>query len=51
MEVSVIENRKARASSWFERLRDDICVAFEKLEEDAPTWLYSGDAAPLHRPS
>ena len=27
--MAVIEDRKARARSWFERLRDDICSAFE----------------------
>src|SRR5260370_30302354 len=42
MEMSVIEDRKARARSWFERLRDDICSAFEKLEDDAPASLYPG---------
>ena len=42
---SVIEDRKdARARSWFEALRDDICAAFERLEDDAPASLYPGDA-------
>ena len=27
-----------------EALRDDICAAFERLEDDAPATLYSGDA-------
>src|ERR1700710_318878 len=44
MDLSVIEDRKARARTWFERLRDDICPAFEKLEDDAPAALYPGDA-------
>ena len=44
MDISVIENRKARARAWFERLRDDICAAFEKLEDDAPASLYPGSA-------
>src|SRR5260370_40649365 len=39
-----IEDRKTRARSWFERLRDDICLAFEKLEDDAPASLYQGPA-------
>jgi coproporphyrinogen III oxidase len=44
MDLSVIEDRKARAKAWFERLRDDICLAFERLEDDAPASLYPGDA-------
>ena len=36
MDESVIEDRKARARGWFEALRDDICAAFERLEDDAP---------------
>jgi len=44
MDISVIEDRKARAKAWFERLRDDICSAFERLEDDAPASLYPGDA-------
>jgi coproporphyrinogen III oxidase len=44
MNISVIDDRKARARAWFERLRDDICVAFERLEDDAPASLYPGDA-------
>jgi coproporphyrinogen III oxidase len=39
-----IEDRKARASAWFETLRDEICAAFEKLEDEAPASLYP-DAA------
>src|SRR6266403_1392875 len=51
MDLSVIENRKARARTWFERLRDDICSAFEKLEDDAPASLYPGDAGRFERTS
>src|SRR5712672_168833 len=51
MEMSVIENRKARARSWFERLRDHICSAFETLEDDAPASLYPGDAGRFERTS
>src|SRR3982074_2415686 len=42
MDISVIEDRKTPARSWFEAVRDDICLAFEKLEDDAPASLYPG---------
>ena len=44
MDLSVIEDRKARARTWFEALRDDVCTAFERLEDEAPASLYPGDA-------
>jgi coproporphyrinogen III oxidase len=31
-----LDARKARARAWFESLRDDICAAFEKVEDDLP---------------
>jgi len=40
MNASDIEARKARAKAWFEQLRDDICTAFERLEDEAPASLY-----------
>ena len=43
MDLSIID-RKARAQDWFEELRDDICASFEKLENEAPSSLYSGAA-------
>ena len=51
---SEIESRKARAKSWFEALRNDICAAFEELEDDAPASLYPAQAGrfvrtPWHR--
>jgi len=33
---AMLDERKARARVWFERLRDDICAAFEKIEDDLP---------------
>src|SRR5579859_2138283 len=44
MDISVIEDRKARVKAWFERLRDDICATFERLEDEAPGSLYPGGA-------
>ena len=35
-DASELERRKATARSWFETLRNDICTAFEKLEDDLP---------------
>ncbi|MCR9256425.1 MAG: oxygen-dependent coproporphyrinogen oxidase [Alphaproteobacteria bacterium] len=32
--LDVTEDRKAQAKAWFEKLRDDICAAFERLEDD-----------------
>jgi hypothetical protein len=44
MDMSLIEDRKTRARAWFEALRNDICAAFERLEDEAPASLYPGDA-------
>ena len=44
MDGNLIEDRKARARGWFEALRNDICAAFERLEDDAPASLYPGTA-------
>ena len=44
MDAGQLESRKTRARSWFERLRDDLCAAFEALEDEAPPALYG--AAP-----
>jgi coproporphyrinogen III oxidase len=38
-EASELERRKATARAWFEALRDDICRAFERLEDDLPESL------------
>ena len=34
--MKLLEARKARARDWFETLRDDICAAFEALENALP---------------
>jgi coproporphyrinogen III oxidase len=39
-DAATLEARKERARAWFEHLRDDICAAFERLEDDAPPQLY-----------
>src|SRR2546421_950619 len=36
MSESMLEGRKARARTWFEALRDDICAALETVEADLP---------------
>ena len=49
MDMTVIEVRKAQARAWFEALRNDICAAFERLEDDAPASLYPGQAGRFER--
>ncbi|USQ96486.1 oxygen-dependent coproporphyrinogen oxidase [Caulobacter sp. RL271] len=39
-----LDTKKARAKAWFESLRDQICAAFERLEDEAPADLYPGEA-------
>jgi coproporphyrinogen III oxidase len=36
MMAGLLESRKARARAWFETLREDICAAFEALEDALP---------------
>ncbi|HEX5210649.1 MAG TPA: oxygen-dependent coproporphyrinogen oxidase [Pseudolabrys sp.] len=36
MDANPIEARKTRARTWFEQLRDDICAAFEVIEDSLP---------------
>ncbi len=36
MNASLVETRKERARVWFETLRDDLCAAFEALEDTLP---------------
>ena len=35
-EISLLNERKSRARAWFEHLRDDICAAFEAVEDALP---------------
>src|ERR1700745_2626177 len=44
MDAGQLEGRKARARAWFESLRDDICAAFEALEDAGPAALYGATA-------
>jgi coproporphyrinogen III oxidase len=44
MDAGQLEGRKARARGWFESLRNDICAAFEALEDAAPAALYGASA-------
>src|SRR5688572_25722713 len=37
MDASPLEARKTQARTWFERLRDDVCAAFEAIEDTLPT--------------
>ena len=41
-----IEAKKAAVRAWFETLRDDICTAFEALEDELPAGLPHADLTP-----
>jgi coproporphyrinogen III oxidase len=41
--MDLLEARKERARRWFEALRDDICAAFEALEDALPPSAQHGD--------
>src|SRR6266700_1250908 len=45
MDAGLTEARKARARAWFERLRDDICTAFEAVEDALPAGAPLSDRA------
>lgn len=45
-EDGLLATRKDTARAWFETLRDRICAAFEKLEDDLPAGLPQSDEAP-----
>ena len=46
MEASSQESHKAQARVWFETLRDDICAAFEALEDALPEGAPLADRSP-----
>ncbi len=43
---SSIDDWRRRASTWFERLRDELCAAFEKVVADLPADAPMSDLAP-----
>jgi len=43
---AALETRKSQARGWFERLRNDICAAFEALEDALPATGLLGDREP-----
>src|ERR1700694_2763130 len=43
---AALSDRKSRARAWFERLRDDICAALEKLEDELPQNAPHGEDKP-----
>jgi coproporphyrinogen III oxidase len=45
-EPTLLDSRKDRARAWFETLRDDICAAFEALEDALPATAPRGDGEP-----
>jgi len=43
MDAGPLDSRRAQARAWFETLRDDICVAFEAIEDALPAGAPLGD--------
>jgi len=43
---TTLDARKSKARAWFETLRDEICAAFEAIEDDLPADAPLGDRAP-----
>ena len=46
LDPATLEVRKAQARTWFERLRDDICAAFEAVEDALPAGMPQSGQAP-----
>ncbi|MHA1108024.1 MAG: oxygen-dependent coproporphyrinogen oxidase [Alphaproteobacteria bacterium] len=51
MGILIQDDRKARATAWFARLRDDICAAFEALEDTVEAPNDSGAPGRFERTS
>ncbi|MBP2158655.1 MULTISPECIES: oxygen-dependent coproporphyrinogen oxidase [Asticcacaulis] len=52
---SDLDTRRQQAAAWFRTLRDSLCAAFERLEDEAPAELYGESAGrfvrtPWNRP-
>jgi coproporphyrinogen III oxidase len=43
---NILDERKSRARAWFEALRDEICAAFEQLEDALPAGAPLGQSEP-----
>ena len=46
MDASALETRKAKARTWFEALRNDICKSLETLEDALPAKAQLNDQTP-----
>jgi len=44
-----LDTRRQQAAAWFRTLRDSICAAFERLEDEAPAELYGEGAGRFER--
>jgi coproporphyrinogen III oxidase len=47
--LSDLDTRRQQAAAWFRTLRDSICAAFERLEDEAPAELYGEGAGRFER--
>jgi coproporphyrinogen III oxidase len=45
-DAATLARRKDQARTWFESLRDDICAAFESVEDDLPSDARMADRPP-----